>query len=99
MGFDLISAAAIAHACTLLPTRLPHGRWAATAAWALALVLGAALLSERLPQAWAWAQAGTLTLGFGVIALLTWSYLIEPHPFAVLLRRFAFVLHRHLSRC
>jgi signal transduction histidine kinase len=90
IAFDLVSAASIAHACTLLPTRLPHGRWAAAAAWALALGLAVPALNGSLPDTWLWAQAGTLALGLGVIALLTWSYGIEPHPFAVLLRRFAF---------
>jgi signal transduction histidine kinase len=89
MAFDLCSAAAMVHLSTLQPLRLPSGRWIAAAGWASAAALVALAARQALPQAWWWTQAGML--GFGVLTLLlmSWSYRLEPNPFALLLRRLA----------
>jgi len=55
----------------------------------LALTLAAAL--GLLHGAWWWAQGSVVALGLLAIGLLSWSYRIEPHPFAILLRRFGVV--------
>lgn len=86
--FDLVTAAAILHATCVHPRRLPHAPLFATLGWSAALVLMALALAEALPQAWWWTQIGGALLGLGAIALLSWSYRIEPHPYAVVLRRF-----------
>ncbi len=89
MALDLISAAAILHAVTLHPTRLPWARGIAAAGWAVASGLFALIAWGHLPQAWAWVQTAMLGFGLAVMALLSWSYRIAPHPLAVVLRRFA----------
>ena len=74
---------------TLQPLRLPAGRWIAAAAWGGCAVLLALAARQALPQAWWWTQAGMLGCGVLTLLLMTWSYRLEPHPFALLLRRLA----------
>ncbi len=88
-GFDLFSAAAMVHLSTLQPLRLPAAGWIAAATWLGSAGLLTALWADRLAGAWAWTQAGMVGCGLLTIALLTWSYRIEPNPFAVLMRRLA----------
>lgn len=90
-AFDLITAAAIVHAVCLHPRRLPSAGAFAAADWLLAGMLLAAIVGGALPQAWWWTQIGGALFGCVAIGLLSWSYRIEPHPFAVLLRRFGIV--------
>jgi signal transduction histidine kinase len=44
---------------------------------------------QPLPQAWWWAQAGMLGCGLLTLLLMSWSYRLEPNPFALLMRRLA----------
>lgn len=88
-GFDLLSAAAMVHLATLQPLRLSAGPWIATATWLGCGALLAALALGTLPAAWWWTQAGVLGCGLLTISLMTWSYHLEPNPFAVLMRRLA----------
>ncbi len=91
MAFDLVTAAAIVNAACVHPRRLPGAGWMALVAWsAVALVIG---LTEagRLAGAWWWTQAFVTLYGLITIALMSWSYHIEPHPFATVLRRFGIV--------
>lgn len=89
MAFDLCSAAAMVHLATLQPLRLPAGRWIAAAAWAVCLALPILAARQALPHAWWWTQAGMLGCGVLTIGLMSWSYRLEPNPFALLLRRLA----------
>lgn len=91
MAFDLITAAAILHAACVHPRRLPQAAAIASLGWAAVAALLVLDGSGALPQAWWWTQAGGAALGLGAVALLSWSYRIEPHPFAVVLRRFGIV--------
>jgi len=91
MAFDLITAAAMVNATCLHPRRLPGSGWIALAGWALALGPVGLLSLQRLPYAWWWAQYGVIALGMLAIALLSWSYHLERHPFAIVLRRFGIV--------
>ncbi len=89
MAFDLCSAAAMVHLATLQPLRLPAGRWIAAATWAGCALLLWLAHTQALRHEWWWTQAGMLGCGALTIALMSWSYRLEPNPFALLLRRLA----------
>jgi hypothetical protein len=90
-AFDLCTAAAMINAACLHPRRLPGSGWIALAGWALALALAFGIGSGAIGHAWWWTQGAVVVLGLGAIGLLSWSYQIEPHPFAIVLRRFGVV--------
>jgi signal transduction histidine kinase len=91
MAFDLVTAAAIVNAACVHPRRLPGGGWIALAGWGGAALLIGLAEAGRLVQAWWWTQAAVTVYGLVTIALMSWSYRIEPHPFATVLRRFGIV--------
>ena len=91
MAFDLVTAAAMVNAVCLHPRRLPGSGWIALAGWAAAPLLIGLFIAGLLPHAWWWTQGGVMALGGLAIGLLSWSYQIEPHPFAIVLRRFGTV--------
>ena len=91
MSFDLLTAAAMVNAACLHPRRLPGSGWIALAAWTGALAIVAAALAGLLPQVWWWTQTAVLVMGALAIGLFSWSYQIEPHPFAIVLRQFGIV--------
>ncbi|MBS0446937.1 MAG: histidine kinase [Proteobacteria bacterium] len=92
MALDLLTAAAMVSAACRHPRRLPGGRWIMLAAWcAVAVLLGLAQMGW-LPARWWWVQGSVSMLGVLSIGLLTWSYRIEPHPAALMLRRFGSVM-------
>jgi signal transduction histidine kinase len=91
-GFDLITAAAIVHMTTLHPRRLPFGAAIAAVPWLVVCSLIALSLSDHLSHGWWWTQGSLLTCAVLGIALLGWSYRIEPHPYAIMLRRFGVVV-------
>jgi signal transduction histidine kinase len=91
MALDLITAAALVSAACLHPRRLPGSGWLALACWALALGLVGAYAAGGLAQVWWWTQGTVIVLLLIAIALLSWSYRIEPHPFAIVMRRFSVV--------
>ena len=91
MAFDLFTAAAMVTATCLHPRRLPGSGWIALAGWVLAMVLIGGFNAGWLSGGWWWTQGSVIGLGLTAIALLSWSYQIEPHPFAIVLRRFAIV--------
>ncbi len=90
-AFDLFTAAAMVNAACLHPRRLPGSGWIALLGWGVAFAVVVASVVGVLEHSWWWTQ-GTVTL-FGLVAigLLSWSYRIEPHPFAIVLRRFGIV--------
>jgi signal transduction histidine kinase len=85
--FDCITAAAMVSAACLHPRRLPHARWIASGAWGLALLWLVLAVLGGLPALWWWLQGGVLLYGLAVIGLHSWSYRIEPRPFALVMRR------------
>jgi signal transduction histidine kinase len=92
MALDLTTGAAMINATCLQPRRLPRSGWIAAAVWCVAaalIVLGAAGV---LPGLWWWTQLSLVMFGLAGLGLLSWSYRIEPHPFAVMLRRFGIVM-------
>lgn len=91
VAFDLLTGAALVHACSRYPHRLPVAREVSVAAGVVVVALCAANAMGALAYTWWWAQLGGAALGVSAIALLTWSYRLEPHPFSVVLRRFGIV--------
>jgi len=91
MGFDLVTAAAVINAVCLHPRRLPGAGWIAVGAWLYVAGLMGVALQGALPDTWWWTQVSAAMLGWAVVALLSWSYRVEPHPFAIVLRRFCVV--------
>jgi len=88
-AFDLCSAAAMVHLSTLQPLRLPAGRWIAAATWSGCVALLVLVAGQALPQSWWWIQSGMLGCGVATLLLMSWSYRLEPNPFALLMRRLA----------
>ena len=87
-AFDLFTAAAMVNAAGLHPRRLPGSGWIALAGWAAVAVTAGGIAADALGHAWWYTQGGVIGLGLVTIGLLSWSHQIEPHPFAIVLRRF-----------
>jgi len=89
MALDGATGAAAVSALALHPTRLPGARWIAAAVWA---VLAAWLMLARagaLTPLWWWAQGLCLALATAALLAAAASFRVEPHPQAMVLRRFA----------
>ena len=86
-SFDVITGAAVLHACLIHPHRVPRAQWAARGAWATAFAVIALAALGKLPQLWWCVQALLVGYGAAAVLVLGWSYRIEPHPFAIVLRR------------
>jgi signal transduction histidine kinase len=91
IGFDLFTAAAIVHAAAVHPRRLPGAPGIAVFAWLLAATLVAGVSAGRVPHGWWWVQSSVVAYGLAMVALMSWSHQLEPHPFATVLRRFGIV--------
>ena len=91
MAFDLVTAAAMINAICLHPRRLPGSGWIALSGWVYVGALVVLMLQGNLPDTWWWTQTSFSVMGLLVMGLLTWSYRLEPHPFAIVLRRFCVV--------
>ncbi len=91
MSFDLITAASMINAICLHPRRLPGAGWIAVIGWLYVLGLIGSMLWGGLIDSWWWTQGSVSVMGLLMMAMLTWSYRIEPHPFAIVLRRFSVV--------
>lgn len=88
VAFDLVTAATLVSAVCMTPRRLPQAGWIVLGAWAFAVALIGLVSTAGLAGAWWWIQGGVIGFGLLAVALLSWSYRIEPHPFAIMLRRF-----------
>jgi signal transduction histidine kinase len=91
IGFDLFTVAAIVHATTIHPRPVPGHSAISGVAWLTAATIVALAAGGHLAHAWWWTQGVMIAFGLLAIALLSWSYRIEPHPFAVVVRRFSVV--------
>jgi signal transduction histidine kinase len=90
-ALDLITAAAIVHATGMHPRRLPWRQVVAAGAWFLVGGLIALIVSGGLPGSWWYVQGCAILFGLLAIGQLSLSYRLEPHPAAVVLRRFSVV--------
>lgn len=84
---DMITAAAVVHASLTHPTRLPHARVWLSATWIVALLFALQTAAVGLPYQWSATQALLIAMGVAFAAALTWSYRVDPHPYAIVLRR------------
>jgi signal transduction histidine kinase len=87
MCFDLFTSAAAVHAVALHPRRLPGAAGLSALGWIVASLLALLSFSGHLQYGWWFTQCVCTALGLFAIALLTWSYRLEPHPLAIALRR------------
>jgi len=84
---DLVTMAAVLHACMVHPLRLPRAGWVAGIGWLVALTFGVRALTMPLVAQW-WITQGLMMLyGLTAMAVLSWSYRREPHPVALVLQR------------
>jgi signal transduction histidine kinase len=90
-AFDLLTGAALVQAAMLHPRPLPWRRLIAPLAWGAALALALLGAAGELPHEWWAVQGAALIFGLAGIALFSWSYRLQPNPFALMLRRFAIV--------
>ncbi|MBI3368766.1 MAG: histidine kinase, partial [Burkholderiales bacterium] len=86
-AFDIVTGAAILHACVIHPLRLPRANLAIGIGWVVALGFIALAWMGSVPQLWWWTQALLIGYGGASVLLLGVSYRLEPHPFAIVLRR------------
>ena len=91
ISFDLLTGAALVHATSIHPRRLPGWPLLGAGAWLSAAVIAGLAIAGRLEHLWWVTQLATIGYGVVTIALLSWSYRLEPNPFAIVLRRFGFV--------
>jgi len=90
-GLDLVTAAAILHAFCVHPRRLPWARSMALTGWLVVATLLALIWCDALTSVWWWTQGTSIAFGLTAIALLSWSFALQRHPQALLLRRFGVV--------
>lgn len=88
---DMITAAAVVHASLTHPTRLPHARAWLFGTWIVALLFALQTAAVGLPYQWSATQALLIAMGIAFAAALTWSYRVDPHPYAIVLRRLGWV--------
>lgn len=91
VGLDAVFCAAIVHGATLYPRPVPARGLIAGAGWLAAAALLVAAASGLHTGLWWWTQAVMLASGAAAVAVLTWSYRRELHPYAMVLRRFGAV--------
>ena len=88
---DLITGAAVLHATALFPYR---SRWRVVPvllSWGATLAFATFALAGHQPYAWWVSQSVLLGDGFLCIAFLAFPTGPQPHPFALVMRRFAIV--------
>jgi len=97
MALDLITVGAVVHTAAMHPRRLPGASAIAWLGWAGMLTLLVFLSSGWLLGTWWWMQGTMVLMGSVAMGLLTWSYRLEPHPSALVLRRFVLIAISTLS--
>ncbi len=90
--FDLVTAAAAVHLCSLYAARRPAARAVVVCAWAGVIALIALQAIGHLRYAWWWTQLGALALCGVAIAILSAAYRAQPNPLVMQLRRFGIVV-------
>ncbi len=88
-SFDLITGAAVVHAAAIHPRLLPGRQLIASVIWVSMLLLLTLLTAKLLDNVWWWIQGAVVLAGLATIGLLSWSYRLLQHPFALVMRRFS----------
>ena len=88
MMLDVLTSAAVVQSVSIAPRRLAGSSWITGAVWSVAAVIGVGVFSQTLPAAWWWVQSTCAGFGLIVVGLLSWSNQGQPHPLAILIRRF-----------
>ena len=88
---DLITGAAVLHATALFPYRSNWRAVPVMLSWGAALGFAAFAVVGNQPYAWWVSQSVLLADGFLCIAYLAFPTGPQPHPFALVMRRFAIV--------
>jgi signal transduction histidine kinase len=86
-GCDLVSAAAVLHACLVHPVRLERAAWVAGGGWLVCLGYGFLASRLTLPHQWWLTQSLLVAFGVASVVVLTRSYRQQPHPFAMVVRQ------------
>jgi signal transduction histidine kinase len=94
---DIVTAAAGLNAFCVHPSRLPNARLIAGFGWAVAAAVIFWDLSLNPHNRWWATQALLVACSVTATALLSWSYTRQPHPFAIVLRRFGLATTATLS--
>jgi signal transduction histidine kinase len=88
---DLVTGAAVLHATALFPYRSTWRALPVLLSWGAALGFAAFAVVGSQPYAWWVSQSVLLADGFLCIAFLGFPTGPQPHPFALVMRRFAIV--------
>jgi signal transduction histidine kinase len=86
---DLITGAAIVHAACVHPRTIPGANVIAGLSWVACLSLAGLQAADLLPHVWWWTQIAVGLMGVLTIGVLSWSYRLLNHPFALMMRRFS----------
>ncbi len=87
-AFDLVTAAAFLHFVSLCPRRLPNSGVIAASGWSFAAAIALLGSNPTFEYSWWTVQLGVALLATAAVVVLGWSHSLEPHPYALLLRRF-----------
>lgn len=91
-GFDLLTLAAAAHLACIHPKSLPTSRWLPAMGWLFAGLAWAWANADDGSNAWWITQASMLVLGSLAVWLMHWSFRSQPHPFALVMKRFSLIV-------
>ncbi len=92
VALDIITCAAILHLVTIHPRRIPHRRLITLLTWTSTCTLMAFMSLGALSHLWWWGQLSMAAMGVVIIGILSWSYRLQQHPFAIVMRRFSAVV-------
>jgi signal transduction histidine kinase len=88
MTLDLLTGAAMVHACCVHPRRLPGANAVIAGVWAMAGVLIAISLLPGPWAAWWWVQVALALAALGALYLQKRSYRLLAHPYTLITQRF-----------
>ena len=91
-AFDLITVAAAVHLACIHPRNLHSLRWLPATGWLAATLTWAWANADSGPHAWWIIQSSMLLLGSLAVWLMHLSFRLQPHPFALVMKRFMLII-------
>jgi len=91
LAFDLISAAAMVQVAVLHPRRLAGWPWYSAGGWLAALALWLTVGHIGSSASWWALNLGCMGLLLAAVALMGAAHRASPHPFTLVMRRFALI--------